>query len=257
MWSKFSDQVINSIHKTTERSKDYGKEDVNNKLSGETVERPLGIPKGDACHSKNHDGVTQQIDNRFGAFETDNVMLSQVAAEVHKARQAEDVAYKRFSGKDFASDDLKKEDRLEDQYMSTIRAILNGLTLLPETEPMRRKAEVAVQVFKDFQFSTNDGFEAEARKTFNMVQEWTGNAKYDLAGLGIQKWVTKAQQQAGKVLTLIQQRVDNESAKVKGELADARKATDAAIRKAFDIVNAMAVLEPRRADTTHPDAVRH
>lgn len=34
----------------------------------------------------NHDGVTQQIDNRFGAFETDNVMLSQVAAEVHKAR---------------------------------------------------------------------------------------------------------------------------------------------------------------------------
>ena len=192
----------------------------------------------------NHDGVTQQIDNRFGAFETDNVMLSQVAAEVHKARQAEDVAYKRFSGKDFASDDLKKEDRLEDQYMSTVRAILNGLTLLPETEPMRRKAEVAVQVFKDFQFSTNDGFEAEARKTFNMVQEWTGSAKYDLAGLGIQEWVTKAQQQAGKVLALIQQRVDNESAKVKGELADARKTTDAAIRKAFDIVNAMAILEP-------------
>ena len=188
--------------------------------------------------------MTQQIDNRFGAFETDNVMLSQVAAEVHKARQAEDVAYKRFSGKDFASDDLKKEDRLEDQYMSTIRAILNGLTLLPETEPMRRKAEVAVQVFKDFQFSTNDGFEAEARKTFNMVQEWTGNAKYDLAGLGIQKWVTKAQQQAGKVLTLIQQRVDNESAKVKGELADARKATDAAIRQAYDVLNALAVLQP-------------
>jgi hypothetical protein len=48
----------------------------------------------------------------------------------------------------------------------------NALTMLPETEPLRRKAEVAVQVFKDFQFQINDGFEAEARKTVNMVQEW-------------------------------------------------------------------------------------
>ena len=42
----------------------------------------------------NHDGVTQQIDDRFSAFETDSLMLLQAAAEVHTARQAEDVAYK-------------------------------------------------------------------------------------------------------------------------------------------------------------------
>ena len=64
------------------------------------------------------------------------------------------MTFKRFSGKDFASDDLKKEDRLEDQYMSVIRAILNGLTLLPETEPMRRKAQLAVQLFKDLTLSS-------------------------------------------------------------------------------------------------------
>ena len=163
----------------------------------------------------NHDGVTQQICDRMRDFETENMMLLQAIDGVHSARQAEDVAFKRFSGKDFASDDLKKEDRLEDQYMSVIRAILNGLTLLPESEPMRRKAEVTVQVYKDFQFSTNDGFEAEARKVVNMVQEWTGNAKYDLAGLGIQEWVTKARQQANNVLQLVAVRVENESAKVK------------------------------------------
>ena len=192
----------------------------------------------------NHDGVTQQICDRMRDFETENMMLLQAIDGVHTARQAEDVAFKRFSGKDFASDDLKKEDRLEDQYMSVIRAILNGLTLLPESEPMRRKAEVAVQVYKDFQFSTNDGFEAEARKVVNMVQEWTGNAKYDLAGLGIQEWVTKARQQANNVLQLVAVRVENESAKVKGELAEARKVTDAAIRQAYDVLNAMAVLQP-------------
>lgn len=85
----------------------------------------------------NHDGVTQQIDDRFAAFETDNTMFINAATAVHAARQAEDIAFKRFSGKDFASDDLKREDRLEDQYMSTIRAMLNALTLLPETEQLR------------------------------------------------------------------------------------------------------------------------
>ena len=46
------------------------------------------------------------------------------------------------------------------------------------------------------------------------------------------------------MLQLVTVRVDNESAKVKGELAAARKATDEAIRKAYDILNALAVLQP-------------
>ena len=57
--------------------------------------------------------------------------------------------------------------------------------------------------------------EAEARKTINMVQQWTGSDAYDLAGLGIQEWVAKAQQQATQVLALVAQRVENESQKVK------------------------------------------
>ena len=46
------------------------------------------------------------------------------------------------------------------------------------------------------------------------------------------------------MLTLVTVRVDNESAKVKGELAAARRATDEAIRKVYDILNALAVLQP-------------
>ena len=174
----------------------------------------------------NHDGVTQQICDRLTGFQTTNQMLVDARQEVVVRRQAEDAAFKRFSGKDFASDDLKREDALEDKYMSAARGVLNGLLYLPESEPLRRKAEVAVQVFKDFQFSTSDGMEAEARKTVNMYQEWTKPEKYDLDGLGIREWVEKAKTQAEKVLTLVTIRVDNESAKVKGELATARKATD-------------------------------
>lgn len=192
----------------------------------------------------NHDGVTQQISDRLVAFTTDNQMLITARQAVVAARQAEDIAYKRLSGKDYASEDLKKEDTTGDNYMSTTRGILNAMLYLPEAEPMRRKAQLAVQVFKDFNFSINDGFEAEARKILNMNQQWQAATEYTLAELGIAEWVSKAVTQANKVLQLISVRVDNESAKVKGELANARKATDAAIRSAYDVLNALAVLQP-------------
>ena len=182
---------------TSKFRNNYGTENFNDELSGSTVERPLGFA---ACQSKNHDGVTQQIDDRFAAFETDRSTSGRLLLKGRK----------------------------------------NALTMLPETEPLRRKAEVAVQVFKDFQFQINDGFEAEARKTVNMVQEWQTPDKYDLAALGIEPWIAKARKQAVKVLNLVAVRVDNESAKVKGELADARKATDEAIRRLYDVLNALA-----------------
>ena len=154
--------------------------------------------------------------------------------------------------------------------MSVIHNILLALMMLPDEEPLKRKAEVAERLYKDFGFSTKAGYEAEARMTVNMVQEWQTPDKYDLAALVIETWVLKARQQAVKVLNLVAVRVDNESAKVKnsasreqsqaclsyaeaqpvfarkgkGELADARKATDEAIRRLYDVLNALAVLQP-------------
>jgi hypothetical protein len=192
----------------------------------------------------NHDGVTQQISDRLTGFTTDNAALTAAVQGVVAARQVEDSAFKRYSGKDFASDDLKKEDTLEDHYMSATQGILNGLLYLPETEPIYRKAQLARQVFKDFNFSTSAGYEAEARNVLNMAQQWQSSTDYTMAELGIEEWVNKAVAQANKVLNLVTVRVDNESTKVKGELAAARKQTDEAIRKAYDILNALNVLQP-------------
>ena len=234
------------------------------------AQKQLGTAYLPRLSNANHYGVTTQIDDRVAAYETENQMVLEAASVVHQRREAEDTAYKRFSGKDFASDDLKKEDRLEDQYMSVIHNILLALMMLPDEEPLKRKAEVAERLYKDFGFSTKAGYEAEARMTVNMVQEWQTPNKYDLAALGIETWVLKARQQAVKVLNLVAVRVDNESAKVKnsasreqsqaclsyaeaqpvfarkgkGELADARKATDEAIRRLYDVLNALAVLQP-------------
>ncbi|MBR5396069.1 MAG: hypothetical protein IK144_13445 [Bacteroidaceae bacterium] len=80
-----------------------------------------------------------------------------------------------------------------------------------------------------------------------MSQQWAAATEYELVELGIEAWVQKAVVQANKVLQLVAVRVDHESAKVKGELAAARKATDEAIRKAYDVLNALTVLQPSTA----------
>ena len=192
----------------------------------------------------NHDGVSQQICERLVNFTTANTMLQQAIALVQTRRQQEDYAFRHYSGKDFAADDLKREDALEDKYMSAIRGTLKAMLYLPDDEPKRRKAEQALQLFKDFNYRVSDGFESSARKTLNMAQEWQSAQQYTPAELGISEWIEKAVEQAQKVLVLVAVRVDNESAKVKGELARARKATDEAIRQAYTIINAMSVLEP-------------
>ena len=187
----------------------------------------------------NHDGVTQQICNRLQETEVSNTMLAEATKAVVTARQKEDEAYRRYSGKDFVSDDLRAADELEDKYMAAIHTILKGLVYLPQSEPLRRKAELAVQLFKDFNFSSSNGFEAEARKTINMVQQWKADKNYTLKELGIDEWVEKANTQAEKVMALIAQRIENESTKVKGEMADARKATDAAIANAYNVIGVL------------------
>ena len=197
----------------------------------------------------NHDGVTQQILNRLQEAKVENQMFKEATKAVADARQKEDDAYRRYSGKDFVSDDLKAADELEDKYMMAIHYILRGLLHLPETEPIYRKAQMAEQLFKDFQFTTREGMEAEARKTINMVQQWKAAKEYTLKELGIDEWVGKANEQANQVMACIAQRVENESMKVKGEMADARKATDEAIERAYGVVNVLNDFSPSTALT--------
>lgn len=197
----------------------------------------------------NHDGVTQQILNRLQGAKVTNDMLTEAVKAVAEARKNEDEAYRRYSGKDFVSDDLRKADELEDKYMTAVHSLLRSLLYLPETEPVYRKAQMAEQLFKDFQFSTRDGYEAEARKTINMVQQWEAAKEYTLKELGIDEWVRKANEQANRVMGYIEQRVENESMKVKGEMADTRKATDEAIGKAYGLINALNAFAPTAALT--------
>ena len=98
-------------HSCQKTYRNYGTENTNDFVSIEVSERQPRrrerLRVGELARE------SQQIDDRFAAFETDNTMFLNAATAVHAARQAEDIAFKRFSGKDFASDDPKPEPEPE------------------------------------------------------------------------------------------------------------------------------------------------
>jgi len=112
---------------------------------------------------------TQQIDDAAQGFETENATYIRKSMAVHQARLTEDEAWKK-SQVDPVVKQLQVADKRQDNYMSCFHSIVNGYASLPEDEAQKAQAQSAKQVFKDFVFSINDGYGAEADKILQMGQ---------------------------------------------------------------------------------------
>lgn len=192
-----------------------------------------------------HDGTTRQILGKLQGSSIDNEVFLQSVAGVAACSQAEDDAYTR-SLKDFNSDRLKKEDEDCDCYTKAVRAILNGYTQLPDSEPKKQTGLELVQVFKDYNFSPSDTYTSEADKIRNMNQVYQTRIA-DLQALGIAEYWAQAVAHAANMEQLLSQRFDDIAARVVGELKTARANTDAAIKKAYEVISAMNIMTPSTA----------
>ena len=192
-----------------------------------------------------HDGVTRQILGKLQGSSIDNEVFLQSVAGVATCSQAEDDAYTR-SLKDFNSDRLKKEDEACDCYTKAVRAILNGYTQLPDSEPKKQTGLELVQVFKDYNFSPSDTYTSEADKIRNMNQVYQTRLA-DLQALGVAEYWAQAVAHAANMEQLLSQRFDDIAARVVGELKTARANTDAAIERAYEVISAMNIMTPSTA----------
>ena len=190
----------------------------------------------------NHFGVVTQIDNNFGNFETENQVFIAAATEAHRKYMAEDEAYKRTQ-KDWNVDRLKAADEILDDYMIALRAILAGYAALPDGEEMKQPAKEFLQLWKDFDFKTNDSYSGETSKVLNILQE-VHKKQSQAEALGVWPYFIKAAQQAQTVQGLLDARFNELSSRTVGELKAAREATDAAIKQCFVVLNSLQVLMP-------------
>lgn len=190
----------------------------------------------------NHFGVVTQIDNNFANFETDNQVFVKAIAAVHEAVVAEDLAYKRTQ-KDWNVDRLKAADEVLDDYMIALRSILAGYAAMPDAEAMKQPAKELLQLWKDFNFKTNDSYSGETSKVLNIVQE-VQKKQAQAEAMGVWTYFQKAAQQARVVQDLLDLRFNELSSRTVGELKAAREATDAAVKQCFMVLNSLQVLLP-------------
>ena len=189
-----------------------------------------------------HDGTTQQIDDFVQAFVTDNSIFNQKKTAVHQARLKEDEVWLK-SQRDEVVPLLEKADSLQDSYISASHYIMKAHAMLPDGEATKAEALQCVQVFKDFNFRTNDAYGAESDKIIQMQQNLQPHQAF-LTQVGAWTFFTKAVEQAQLVRQYLGQRAQTKGEFVKGEMKSARKATDTAIADLYKTIMAMMELLP-------------
>lgn len=189
-----------------------------------------------------HFGVVTQINTLIQQLETENQVFLQAANGLNTAITAEDVAYKKTQ-KDWNVERLKDEDKKMDDLMIGTRSILAGHAAMPDGEALKQPAREILQLWKDFNFKTNDSYSGESSKIINIYQE-VAKRQSDAEALGVWTYLQKARQQAVTVQSLLALRFDELSSRVVGELKEARANTDAAVKQVYQIVNSLQILMP-------------
>ena len=184
-----------------------------------------------------HDGTTQQIDGFVQSFSTTNARFLEKAAAVANARQKEDVVWMK-SQRDDAVAQLEAADKLQDSYVSAARYIITAHAGLPDSEPTKAEAVVCAQVFKDYNFRTNEAYGAESDKIIQMQQNLQVHQTF-LTQIGAWAFYLKAVEQAQQVRSLLGERALTKGEFVKGEMKSARRATDVAIADLYKTILAM------------------
>ena len=189
------------------------------------------------------------IDDACAEFETENMRFIQKRSALHQCRVKEDEAWKK-SQVDPAVKQLQAADKRQDNYMSCFHSIVNGYGSLPDDEALKAQALAAKQIFKDFKFSINDSYGAEADKILQMGQNLQPLQEY-LTGIGAWQWYVKAAQSASQVQQLLAERARTKGETVKGELKAARRQTDLAVADLYKTIRSALPLATNGTQERH------
>lgn len=195
-----------------------------------------------------HDGTTQQADDFLQAFVTDNPVFNQKRTTVHQCRQNEDQAWIK-SQRDPAVKRLEEADKKQDAYEMAGHYVLQAHAQLPDDEPTKAEAKECLQIIKDAKFSTSDSYDAEADKIIQIHQNLQPHEAF-LTQIGAWTFFTKALAAAQLVRQILGERALTKGEFVKGELRQARRATDLAIADMYKTIEAMMDLMPSAELTT-------
>ena len=157
-----------------------------------------------------------------------------------EALTAED-KYLVLSQKSLLTDDIIKADRERDMLFAGYRTAVKGFLNMPVAD-LAKHAHQLWQHLVDYAIDPKMQLERETGLITNLCTDLAGEYATQVQALGLKPYVDALKTANERVETLLVQRTADNSTKVIGALAAARRTSDDAIRNLIKVVNALAIL---------------
>ena len=157
--------------------------------------------------------------------------------------QREDTAYKQTL-KNFKTDQIRTLDEERDKYADCLRRVAEEWGKLPVAEHAAA-GKLVTQVFKDYQFRSEEARIAETAKLLNMFQVFDDETHAEaLELMGVQTLVEQLRTLNAQVRELMADRSTEQAEYLVGELRAARLEVDEAYAKLIAYLNALLLISP-------------
>ena len=186
----------------------------------------------------------QAFDGRMAEVESALARLVTMRTEQHRLFTAFDDAYKR-SLKSQTTKTIGDLDKVRDHLAYVIEKVANLWASKLDDDALNIHGRRVSQVFKDFDFRTDEALVAENAKIRNIEQVLAGaQLQADLAAMGLTELNQRMAQTTAQIEQLMAQRNEEQSTIIVGELKAAREALDAHYRQFITYLNAVQEIQP-------------
>ena len=146
-----------------------------------------------------------------------------------------------LSQKSLLTDEIIKADKERDTLFAGYRTAVKGFLNMPVAD-LAKHAHQLWQHLVDYAIDAKMQLERETGLITNLCTDLGGGYATQVQALGLKPYVDALKTANERVETLLVQRTADNSTKVIGALAAARKTSDDAIRNLIKVVNALAIL---------------
>ena len=189
----------------------------------------------------------QAFDSRMAEVESALARLVTMRTELHRLFTAFDDAYKR-SLKSQTTKTIGDLDKVRDHLAYVIEKVANLWASKLDDDALNIHGRRVSQVFKDFDFRTDEALVAENAKIRNIEQMFAGAAlQSDLAAMGLTELNHRMAETTAQIEQLMAQRNEEQSTIIVGELKAAREALDAHYRQFITYLNAVQEIQPEES----------
>lgn len=186
----------------------------------------------------------QAFDSRMAEVESSLTRLTTMRQELHRLFTAFDEAYKR-SLKNQSTKTIGDLDKIRDQLGYVMEKVSDLWATKLSDDTLNIHGRRVSQVFKDFNFRTDEALVAENAKIRNMEQVFAGaDLTADLAAMGLTELNRLMAETTTQIEQLMAQRNEEQSTIVVGEMKAAREALDAQYRAFITYLNAVQEIQP-------------